>query len=209
MPNAQSGRDRAYDYLRAELLSDPELPGTFINEQDVAEAIGVSRTPVREALLMLSAQHLVQLVPHRGAFVPMLSGSQMAHVFAAREMIEKWCAREAIASGRVPAAQMRATLDRQQGLIGQSKAFIEADRDFHGALIDSIANPVMAEMYESLRVRHVLIGLTAVRRPRARLEDVVAEHEVILAALDAGDVTGVDDAIEAHLEATRRRLTGS
>lgn len=209
MPNVLSGRDRAYEYLRAELLSDPDLPGTFINEQDVAEAIGVSRTPVREALLMLSAQHLVQLVPHRGAFVPTLTGAQAAQVFAAREMIEKWCAREAIAHGRAPVAPMRAALEFQRGLTGDAKAFIEADRDFHALLIASTGNDVLEDMYEALRVRHVLIGVTAVRRPGARLEDVLAEHEAIVDALAAADPARTDAAIEAHLEATRSRLVGS
>lgn len=208
MPNAVSGRDRAYEYLRAELLSDPELPGTFINEQDVAEAVGVSRTPVREALLMLSAQHLVQLVPHRGAFVPMLTGSQAGQVFAARQMIEQWCARDAIATGRVPGSKMRGALEYQRGLSGDAKAFIEADRDFHALLIAASGNEVLEDMYEGLRVRHVLIGLTAVRRPGARLEDVLVEHEAILAGLEAGDPEQTDAAIEAHLDATRRRLVG-
>lgn len=209
MPNVPSGRDRAYDYLRAELLSDPDLPGTFINEQDVAEAVGVSRTPVREALLMLSAQHLVQLVPHRGAFVPMLTGAQATRVFAARQMIEQWCAREAIAAGRAPTVTMRAALEIQRGLSGDAKAFIEADRDFHALLIGSADNEVVHDMYEGLRARHVLIGVTAVRRPGARLEDVLAEHEAIVDALEQGDPARADEAIAAHLDATRRRLVGS
>jgi len=209
MPNVQSGRDRAYEYLRAELLSDPELPGTFINEQDVAEAVGVSRTPVREALLMLSAQHLVQLVPHRGAFVPTLTGAQASQVFAVREMIEHWCAREAIAGGRAPVAQMRAALDVQRRRSGDAKAFIEADRDFHALLISSAGNTVLEDMYEGLRVRHVLIGVTAVRRPGARIEDVLDEHQAIVDALAAADPGRAEAVITAHLDATRRRLVGS
>ncbi|WP_345033981.1 GntR family transcriptional regulator [Kutzneria kofuensis] len=58
-----SGRDRAYDYLRNTVLADPAAQGTFLNEQDIADRIGVSRTPIREALLMLSAEELVRLVP--------------------------------------------------------------------------------------------------------------------------------------------------
>lgn len=209
MPNVPSGRDRGYEYLRAERLSGPDLAGTFINEQHVAEAVGVSRTPVREALLMLSAQHLVQLVPHRGAFVPTLTGAQASQVFAAREMIEQWCARAAIARGRAPVAKMRAAVEIQRGLSGDAKAFIEADRDFHALLIASAGNDVVDDMYEGLRVRHVLIGVTAVRRPGARLEDVLAEHVAIVDGLEAGDPALVDAAISAHLEATRRRLVGS
>lgn len=209
MSHVQSGRDRAYAYLRGELLSDPDLPGTFINEKDVAEAVGVSRTPVREALLMLSAQHLVQLLPHRGALVPRLTGAEAGQVFAARQMIEQWCAREAVEAGRAPVAAMREALARQRSLAGQAKAFIEADREFHALLISSAGNDVLDEMYEGLRVRHVLIGLRAVRGPGARIDGVLDEHEAIVAALASGDADRVDAAIAAHLDATRRRLLES
>ncbi|WP_168583127.1 GntR family transcriptional regulator [Gephyromycinifex aptenodytis] len=209
MPNVGSGRDRAYEYLRAELLSEPDLLGTFINEQDVATAVGVSRTPVREALLMLAAQHLVQLVPHRGAFVPTLTGTQAGDVFTAREMIEKWCVREVIANDRAPVEAMRARLEEQRAHVSDAKAFIEADRDFHTLLISAAQNTVLADMYESLRARHVLIGLAAVRHPNARLTDVLDEHGAIVDALAQRDVGAVDAAIEAHLLATRRRLLGS
>ena len=99
-------------------------------------------------------------------------------------------------------------LEYQRGLSGDAKAFIEADRDFHALLIAASGNEVLEDMYEGLRVRHVLIGLTAVRRPGARLEDVLVEHEAILAGLEAGDPEQTDAAIEAHLDATRRRLVG-
>lgn len=197
-----------YEYLRTELLSDPELPGTFINEQDVALSVGVSRTPVREALLMLSAQHLLQLVPHRGAFVPMLTGEQFNHVFAAREMIEKWCAHDVIARGCPPLEEMRDTLATQRELTSDPKAFIEADRDFHAALIAASGNAVLVDMYEALHMRHVLIGLTAIRRAGVELSEVILEHEAIVDALASGDVAAVDAAIEAHLESSRNRLLG-
>ena len=64
-------------------------------------------------------------------------------------------------------------------------------------------------MYEGLRVRHVLIGVTAVRRPGARIEDVLDEHQAIVDALAAADPGRAEAVITAHLDATRRRLVGS
>ena len=75
------------------MLTDPGLVGTFINEQDVAAAVGVSRTPVREALLRLAAEDLVQLRPNRGAFLAPLSTEQTRQVIQARGVIETWAAR--------------------------------------------------------------------------------------------------------------------
>jgi DNA-binding GntR family transcriptional regulator len=65
MHTPRSGRERAYEYLRTSVLTDPGLVGTFINEQDVAAAVGVSRTPVREALQRLERVGLVEVSPHR------------------------------------------------------------------------------------------------------------------------------------------------
>ena len=78
-----SGRERAYRHLRETVLVDPAVQGTFLNEVDLAQDIGVSRTPVREALLLLVAEGLVEMVPKRGAYVPPLSGRQI------RELMEQ------------------------------------------------------------------------------------------------------------------------
>src|SRR5436305_3305361 len=83
MQRAQaSGRERAYRHLRETVLVDPAVQGTFLNEVDLAQAIGVSRTPVREALLLLVSEGQVEMVPKRGAYVPPLSGRQI------RELME-------------------------------------------------------------------------------------------------------------------------
>ena len=63
---AASGREKAYAYLRENVLTDPDVQGKFLNEQELAADIGVSRTPVREALLLLVADGLVELIPSAG-----------------------------------------------------------------------------------------------------------------------------------------------
>lgn len=72
-----ASRDRAYAYLHDEVLADPASQGTFLNEQHIAERIGVSRTPVREAMLLLAAHGLVEMVPKRGTYVPRLTARQI------------------------------------------------------------------------------------------------------------------------------------
>ena len=203
----RTGRDRAYAYLREQLLTDPTLQGGFVNEQDAAEVIGVSRTPVREALLMLSAERLVQLVPHRGAFVPQLTGARVEEILDARRIIESACARAALTAGERPGPVMAALVDRQREAIGApDHRFLELDRDFHATLVAAAGNRVLTDMYESLRMRHVLIGVQAVERGPMRLHDVVAEHERIVAALDGCDAAAAEAAIADHLRATHRRF---
>ncbi len=85
---AASGREKAYAYLRENILIDPEVQGKFLNEQELAAEIGVSRTPVREALLLLVSDGLVELIPQRGAYVPPVTGREMSELMELRGVLE-------------------------------------------------------------------------------------------------------------------------
>jgi DNA-binding GntR family transcriptional regulator len=199
-----SGRDRAYQHLRTKVLTDPQVTGTFINEQQVATAVGVSRTPVREALLMLAAEDLVQLVPHRGAFVAPVSGRQVSELMQARGLIEVWAATTCLDAGRPPVAGMSTVLDKQRAIVadGDAGSFIDLDRQFHELLVEAAGNSVLGRLYETLRARHVLLGVVALERSVTRRQDVLAEHQAILDALATGDPGAAEAAIRRHLDST-------
>lgn len=202
-----SGRDLAYDHLRSALLTDPSLVGTFINEGDVAADIGVSRTPVREALLLLSAEGLVQLVPNRGAFVPPVGPDEIHAMLQARTVIESWAAQEAMRTLSLPTRALHESLERQSALAPDASAaeFIALDRDFHAALVAAGGNPVITQMYESVRARHVMVGVQAITRDPAARTDVIVEHRAILDALESGDPEAAENAIRTHLLRTASR----
>jgi DNA-binding GntR family transcriptional regulator len=202
--SGDSGRDRAYQYLRGTVLSDPAVSGTFINEQAVATEVGISRTPVREALLMLAAEDLVQLVPHRGAFVAPLPGREIAEMMQTRGVIECWAATTCLAAGQAPAAPMSSILEAQRAIVenGDAKEFIELDSQFHALLVDAAGNNVLGRLYDSLRARHVLLGVVALQRSTTRRQDVLAEHQAIVDGLSAGDPAMAEAAILRHLDTT-------
>jgi DNA-binding GntR family transcriptional regulator len=204
-----SGRERAYRHLRSTVLTDPDVTGTFINEQQVATHVGVSRTPVREALLMLAAEDLVQLVPNRGAFVAPVPARQIAEMMQARGVIECWAARSCLRAAQPPVREMRRNLAQQRRLLGapDARAFIECDRQFHAILVDAAGNQVLGRMYGSLRARQVLLGLVALRSSATRRQEVLDEHQAILRALLDGDAAACEAAILAHLETTRAVLS--
>lgn len=189
------------------MLSDPELVGTFISEQEVAQETGVSRTPVREALLLLSAERLVQLVPNRGAFVPEISGDVIHAILQARAVLEVWAADEAIRNMTVPLGEMEACLARQRSMPADAPApeFIGADRDFHAALIAACGNPVITQMYEDIRARHVVIGVRAIQREWMTRTKVIDEHQAIVDGLATGDTHLAQEAIRRHLLRTASR----
>lgn len=203
-----SGRQIAYEHLKNTALSDPAMQGHFINEQEVADALGVSRTPVREALLLLAAEELVQLVPKRGAYIAPVAGREIRELFEIRGMIECYSAQRALEAGTVPLEAMRAELDHQRGLMDEddTRTFIERDHRFHSALVLAVGNNMLANSYDGLRARQVRAGLVALFCVGDRRKTVLAEHEAILDALANGDAAAATAAITAHLDATRQLL---
>jgi DNA-binding GntR family transcriptional regulator len=200
-----SGRERAYDFVKKEVLPDPAMQGTFINEQVLADRIGVSRTPIREALLMLAAQDLVQLVPKRGAYIAPMSNRELKDLIGVRAMIEKHSVFH-IGDHESTVDEMQEALAAQnlQRRRFRSKEFIELDTRFHSALVRSTGNEMLIKMYEGLRDRQVTAGMIALSRSPGRHEEVLDEHTRILNALVEVDLAGAAKAIEEHLQATLR-----
>jgi DNA-binding GntR family transcriptional regulator len=207
MQKAQaSGRERAYRHLRETVLVDPEVQGTFLNEVDLAQDIGVSRTPVREALLLLVAEGLVEMVPKRGAYVPPLSGRQIRELMELRTLLEQHAASVTLAQRSVPVEAMRAALAEQERQLAaepcDAHEFIEWDRRFHQSLVDAAGNELIGRTYAGLRTRQVRVGVAALFRAVDRQRAVCAEHSRIVDALDSGDEAAAHAAISEHLRIT-------
>jgi DNA-binding GntR family transcriptional regulator len=206
-----SGRERAYRHLRETVLVDPAVQGTFLNEVELAQDVGVSRTPVREALLLLAADGLIEMVPKRGAYVPPLSGRQIKELMELRTLLEQHAASVTLASRSVPVAAMRAALAEQESLLtgdahdnDAAREFIEWDRQFHQALVDAAGNELIARTYAGLRTRQVRVGVAALFRTTDRQRAVCAEHGRIVEALAANDEDAAREAISDHLRITLR-----
>jgi DNA-binding GntR family transcriptional regulator len=201
-----SGRERAYRHLRETVLVDPAVQGTFLNEVDLAQDVGVSRTPVREALLLLVAEGLVEMVPKRGAYVPPLSGRQIRELMELRTLLEQHAASVTLAQRSVPVEAMRAALAEQERLLTagpcDAREFIEWDRRFHQALVDAAGNELIAHTYAGLRTRQVRVGVAALFRATDRQRAVCTEHTRIVDALDSGDEAAAHAAIADHLRIT-------
>ena len=200
----RSGRERALDYLRTVVLCDPEMEGRFITEQEIADQIGVSRTPVREALLILSSEGLLRLVPQKGGYIPPLSSREIRELMELRGVIERHAA-DVLRSGAETANVMQAVLDEQRALVAVNstgREFIELDRKFHQVLVDAAGSALLSRTYDGLRERQVRVGIVALETERERRSSVCTEHEAIVTALRSGDAAAAHDAINAHLALT-------
>ena len=202
-----SRRETAYAYLRDHILVDARMQGKFINEQELAAQIGVSRTPVREALLLLASDGLVKMIPQRGALIPVITGREIAELMEMRSVLECHAARVTILANTVPLQAMADTLARQVALDGDvspesARVFITLDTRFHQLLVDAVGNDLMSRTYSKLRVRQILVGVEALFRTRDRQQHVCEEHATIVDALRMGDWSAAQAAIEHHLLVT-------
>ena len=195
--------------MRDRILPDPEFHGTFLTEDQLAEMVGgVSRTPVREALLLLAAEGLVDLVPRHGAYIPPVTEREIAEALDFRSLIEVRAARLVLESGRAPVDEMQRVLGRQRELSapGNEREFSELDSEFHVVLVNAAGNSLMTKAYVDLRARHVRIGVRALMNTPERQASVIAEHAAIVEALRLGERDVVEGAILGHIDTTRKGL---
>lgn len=212
--DARSGtaKDRALEYVKTQVLTG-ELPGgELISEGDVAGALGMSRTPVREAFLRLEAEGLLRLYPQRGALVVPVSPDEVRAVMEARLVLEQFAAGKVIGRGTAACAavfeRLSTELARQRdaAVAADWRAFVEADRAFHAITLQEAGNAILSGFYASLRDRQMrMIGESALRDPD-RVATILKEHGDIAEALRDGDVPRAARAVQTHLAGTVRAI---
>ena len=177
------------ELLRTRIFSHELPPGSWVDEQAIAEELGISRTPMREALKVLASEGLVILKPRRGCYVAELSEQDLDEVFPIMALLESRCAFEA-ASKATDEDIARLELLHQdleaQAAAGNADRFFAANDAFHGALQDIAGNGWLKHLIDDTRK---VIKLT--RRHslqlEGRVEQSLAEHSQIMAALRAKD----------------------
>jgi DNA-binding GntR family transcriptional regulator len=207
-----AAKDRAFDYVKTRVLTGEIAGGELISEGEVATALGMSRTPVREAFLRLEAEGLLRLYPKRGALVVPVSPEEVRAVMEARLVLEEFAAEKLIR--RDPSAR-KAVYDRLSAeLRRQRKAasaadladFLESDRTFHSITVEDADNVIITGFYTSLRERQMrMIGESAIREPK-RITTIITEHRDIAEALRDGDLAQAVTAVKTHHASTLQAL---
>ena len=135
-PRGRSAAERAYDYVKERLLDGRFAGGTLLSENELAQRLGLSRTPVRQAFVQLEGEELLELYPKRGALVVPISPSEASDVLEARLLIEQHCARRAaVVGGPALAAELAETIAAQEKALRTGIGFAWADRQFHRAIV--------------------------------------------------------------------------
>jgi DNA-binding GntR family transcriptional regulator len=200
----QSVVDQVYAAVRSRILSGELEGGSRLRQNSLAEELGVSRTPLREALRRLSTEGLVELEPNRGASVARLDLDDMLHAWQARLTLEPAAARLA-ADVREPEAlaRMRTSIDRQRTPVDVDTSFA-VNREFHLALVAAAGNPHLSQFARLLWLTKIgaPIFKGQVAEHPGEAQAWADEHEAILEAVRAGKGAAAERLTRAHIAAS-------
>lgn len=192
---------RVYQTLREAILSLAYRPGEILRKPDICEALGVSRSPVADAVARLQAEGLVDVVPQAGTFVARFSMQEIREGAFLREAIEV-AAIEKVAE-RITEDQLqllRRNLTVQAALVtdGDIPGFYAMDSAMHELLLSFTGFPKLAQVAETAWL-HVNRARQLILPVPGRVQATLTEHQAILAALEARDPAAARAAVQAHL----------
>ncbi|MBV8192812.1 MAG: GntR family transcriptional regulator [Alphaproteobacteria bacterium] len=193
----------AYGAVLDMVLSGTIAPGEQVTERQIAAHLGMSRTPVREAVRRLEGEGTLERQRNGALVVRPYSMEEFLHALAVRRLLEGEAAR--LAAGKVAADVLQAARERiarlrREGLADTAR---QDDRDFHDAIAQASGNPVLAGTIADLRKRTAMFRLG--RLPE-RLDQVCDEHLAVLDALASGNGAAARMAMQAHIDNVREHL---
>jgi len=194
--------------LREQIFARELEPGSWIDEQKLAADFGISRTPLREALKVLAVEGLVTMKVRRGAYVTEMSTDDVAQVYHLLALLESDAAgevaRSATESQRV---ELRALHDRLEKQVRQREPFFATNEQFHMKLLEIAGNRWRRQIVTDLRKVMKLNRHHSLLK-QGRIEESLAEHRVLMRALEARDAAAATRLMKAHfasgLEAAAR-----
>lgn len=195
--------------LRTAIFAHELAPGSWIDEQALADEFGISRTPMREALKVLASEGLVELKPRRGCYVTELSDNDLDQIFPVMALLEGRAAYEAAqnadARDLADLERIHAELERH-AKNGDANRFFETNDAFHTALQDIANNRWLKQLIEDARK---VIKLTRRQSLEAegRIDRSLAEHRQVMTAIKNGDPGVAAQAMHDHLLSGRAALS--
>lgn len=205
---APARADLIVEELRRAILRG-ELPsGSPLVERDLANALGVSKTPVREAIKTLVAKGLVEVSPYRGATVRRVGAEMAGDVYEVRILLEPEAAR--LAAARQPAGNLddaeRALKRARDAATGRDFSMMALfNRDFHQALAIASGNPVLSNVLAGLQDQTALVATQGWQR-RETWGEEAAEHKAVLQAIRSGDSDLAAELMRRHIAGALSRL---
>ena len=195
-------REMVYEELKMQILTGAIVPGTRMMEVELAKEIGVSRTPIREAIRKLEKEGLVTIEPRRGAYASQISTEDMVEILEVRQNMEGLAA--FFAASRMKPEQLTELKDVSEHYntavqVGNMEEMIKHDTRFHRIIVESCNNKILVQMIEQLQelvLRFRYIYYDNFRRA----ENMPEEHQLILDAIESGNAEAARSAADVHID---------
>lgn len=199
IPAGQSFGQFAYNALRADIQARRLVPGDRVRETDVAERLGISRTPVRDAIKKLAGEGLLERNSARGFFVTQLSRDRVLQIYAMREMLEGAAARFAAEQASGLEVQALRQLLAQLAEATTPEDAAQGNRRLHDAIADASHNAYLLRALGALIDAQQLLGTTTYSVP-GRIASGYQENAEIVERIAAHDMDGAENAARIHMQ---------
>ena len=204
--------ERVCESLRSSTTSGPLAPGQRLVEARLAERLGVSRAPVREAIRVLEREGLVRSLPRRGVIVSVLNIDDVREIYGLRSAVESWAGREAC---RKSTPDDLDELDRIVRAMKESSDSGEAGRlsaldvEFHRTICEIAGNQRLIDVWLGMLGQIRLLSRQVATTLYTDLSQIPSRHQAVLVALQARDADAVEVCIREHIDSVAHRLAGA
>lgn len=192
-------KDNAYQFIKSRIVICEYLPNTFLNEVTISVELGMSRTPVREALNKLEQENLVRIYPKRGVMVTDITTTEVYEIFQVRLLLEPH-----IILNNAKSIEKRKLLDIKHKLerqvLSPSEEYYEIDQDIHTLIIASSNNRYFVALMENIYDQNHRLRILSGQKRESRLLETTREHILIIDCLLKGDEESAAESMRTHLE---------
>lgn len=199
---------KAYEYIKDQIMNETMVYNVVYSETKIASEIGLSRTPVRDAVHRLFQEGLIDVIPNKGFMLHKLTEQDLLETYDVRTAIEGYCARKAALES--PSARnqelidnLHESLNRQHHIFESTKdvlQFAEEDQNFHWLLVSYSGNQALIDMFSQYMYRIKKCACYSLTKDN-RMQDTLREHEEILNQIEQRNADGAYNAIQFHVTA--------
>ncbi len=203
-------KELAFQAIKSAILTQKLLPGQIYNEQKLAKELGISKTPVREALLDLSHKGFVTFIQRRGIQVNILTKKETQDLYEARRALETAIIRTVIQKlTDEDLKQLEAIYEKGKEALETDDrlGYMRSDREFHLFLANLTENHYMIASIEEIRDLLDWMAFNALARPE-RMSEAQDEHGRIVMKLKERDIDGAESCVEEHIQLTMQKVLG-
>jgi len=198
--------DEVYSHLRDSIVTLRLKPGQMVYENELAASLGVSRTPIREAFRILSAEELIEILPQRGVKISNISRKKVMDAWFVRSTLENEAIKK-IAETWNPgdeycrrlSGELRGMIETQRkgAAANDYRLFLVSDIGFHNKLLEYFNNPTLTQVVLAMR-NHVNRVTSLEQQEMREFDHVIGDHEKILQTIERNDVPGAEQALRVH-----------